>query len=194
MSIQNALERLLNKGGIMRFIFAALALALFASAAQAEVASATPSAFVIQAEAEIAAAPDKVWRDLARIERWWGDAHTYSGDASGLRLDARAGGCWCERWGNGQSVEHARVVLVMEREGVRTLRAVGGLGPLQEMGATGVLTFTVAPHANGARLTMTYRVTGDAGLNLDRIAAPVDGVLMEQFGRLSRYSASGSPD
>jgi len=178
-------------------LFAAAALAstlLFAAPAHAEVASASPSSFVIEAEAELAASPDKVWRDLARIDRWWGSAHTYSGDASRLRLDARAGGCWCERWGNGQSVEHMRVVLVMEREGVRTLRAVGGLGPLQEMGVSGVLTFTVAPHPNGAKLTMTYRATGDPGLNLNQIAPVVDNVLMEQFGRLSRYTTQGTPD
>jgi uncharacterized protein YndB with AHSA1/START domain len=177
----------------MRFVLAALAIACFASPAQADVASATSGAFLIQAEAEIAASPDKVWRDLTRIERWWSDGHTYSGDASRLRLEPRAGGCWCERWG-GQSVEHARVVLVMEREGVRTLRAAGGLGPLQEMGVSGVLTFTIAPSPSGAKLAMTYRVTGDAGLNLNQLAPLVDMVLMEQFHRLSRYSASGSPD
>jgi len=167
---------------------------LLAPAARAEVAEASSSAFLIQAEAEVAATPEKLWRDLTRIERWWSSAHTYSGDASRLRLDARAGGCWCERWGNGQSVEHARVVLVMEHEGVRTLRAAGGLGPLQEMGVSGVLTFNVAPHANGAKLTLTYRVTGDPSLNLSAIAPLVDRVLMEQFGRLSRYSATGTPD
>lgn len=178
----------------MRFILAALLALLTASPARAEVVSAASTGFVIQAEAEVAAAPDRLWRDLTRIERWWGGEHTYSGDARRLRLEPRAGGCWCERWGDGQSVEHARVVLVMERDGVRTLRAVGGLGPLQEMGVSGVLTFTVAPHANGAKLTMIYRVAGDAGLNLNQLAPLVDMVLMEQFGRLSRYSASGSPD
>lgn len=177
----------------MRFILAAFAVALFAGPARADVASAAPAAFVIQAETDIAASPDKVWSDLGQIGRWWSGAHTYSGDAARLRLDRRAGGCWCERW-DGQSVEHARVVLVMERDGVRTLRAIGGLGPLQEMGAIGVLTFTVGPHANGAKLTMTYRVSGEASLNLDRLAPLVDSVMMEQFGRLSRYSASGSPD
>jgi uncharacterized protein YndB with AHSA1/START domain len=178
----------------MRFAIAAALLFVFATPARAEVASATPSAFVIQAEADLAGSPDKVWNDLVRIQRWWGASHTYSGDSARLRLEPRAGGCWCERWGAGQSVEHMRVVLVTEHEGVRTLRAVGGLGPLQEMGVSGVLTFTIAPHANGAKLTMTYRVTGDAGLNLEQIATPVDSVLMEQFGRLTRYSASGSPD
>ncbi|MGQ0533737.1 MAG: ATPase [Caulobacteraceae bacterium] len=180
----------------MRFTVAAVLVAAlcFAPIAQAEVAAASPSGFVIEAEAEIAAAPAKVWRDLRRVGRWWGSEHTYSGDSSRLHLDSRAGGCWCERWGDGQSVEHMRVVLVMERDGVRTLRTVGGLGPLQEMGVSGVLTFTVAPHANGAKLTMNYRVAGDAALNLDQLAPLVDSVLMEQFRRLNRYSASGSPD
>lgn len=178
----------------MRAILAAVFSSLFfAAPAWADVENASPSGFLIQAEAEVAASPDKVWRDLTRIERWWSGAHTYSGDAANLRLAARAGGCWCERWGN-HSIEHMRVVMVMEHEGVRTLRGVGGLGPLQGMAANGVLTFTVAPHASGAKLTMTYRVAGDASLHLDQIAAPVNGVLMEQFGRLSRLSASGSPD
>jgi uncharacterized protein YndB with AHSA1/START domain len=172
----------------------AIALAGLTTPAFAEVQSASPSAFVIHGEAEIDATPAEVWRALPRIERWWGSAHTFSGDSRRLSLDPRAGGCWCERWGNGQSVEHGRVVLVMEHEGVRTLRVVGALGPLQELGATGVLTFTVTPHNSGAKLTMTYRVSGDASLGLDQIAPLVDGVLLEQFGRLNRYSARGSPD
>lgn len=180
----------------MRILAATLALALLglAPAAFAEVQSASPSGFVITAQADVDATPAEVWRALPRIERWWGSNHTYSGDSRRLSLDPRAGGCWCERWGNGQSVEHARVVLVMEHAGVRTLRAIGALGPLQEMGATGVLTFTVEPHNSGAKITMTYRVSGDASLGLDQAAPLVDGVLLEQFGRLSRYSASGSPD
>jgi uncharacterized protein YndB with AHSA1/START domain len=182
----------------MRVIAVLIALVCIATPARAEVASSSPSAFVIQAEADVAASPAETWRRLLRIERWWNAEHTYSGDARRLSLDPRAGGCWCERWGDGQSVEHMRVVLVMENDGVRTLRTVGGLGPLQEMGVNGVLTFTVAPladsHASGTKITMTYRVAGDATLGLDRLAPLVDGVLLEQFGRLSRYSATGSPE
>ena len=87
-----------------------------------------------------------------------------------------------------------RVVMVMERDGVRTLRLAGSLGPLQEMGVTGVMTFTIEPRPNGAKLTLTYRVTGDASLHLDQIAAPVDSVLMEQFERLRRLTSSGTAD
>ncbi|MEZ5994889.1 MAG: hypothetical protein R3C25_03985 [Hyphomonadaceae bacterium] len=167
---------------------------LWAPLAKAEVVSSSASAFVVQAEAEVAAPPDRVWRDLARIERWWSPAHTFSGDASRLSLSPRAGGCFCERWENGQSVEHARVVMVMNYQGAWTLRAAGALGPLQAMGANGVLTFTVAPHASGTKLSMSYRVSGDPSLALDQLAPIVDGVLMEQFGRLSRYAASGTPN
>jgi uncharacterized protein YndB with AHSA1/START domain len=179
----------------MRFIFALLSLAFasIAAPARAEVAAATPGGFLLQSEAIVAAPPEAAWRALLRIQHWWSSAHTYSGDAARLRLEPRAGGCWCERW-DGQSVEHARVVLVMERESVRTLRAIGGLGPLQALGATGVLTFTISPDRRGAKLTMTYRVSGDPGIDFSQIAAPVDGVLMEQFARLTHYIEAGSPD
>ncbi len=180
----------------MRFTLAVAAFALLMAAApaHAEVASSSPSSFVIQAEAEVASTPENAWRAVTRPGQWWGDAHTYSGDGRRMQVDLRAGGCWCERWGRDQSVEHGRVVLVMEHQGVRTLRYVAPLGPLQELAANAVLTFTVAPHANGAKITMTYRVSGDPGLNLAEVAPLVDTVLMEQFGRLSRYSASGSPE
>lgn len=173
---------------------AALFLAFAPLSAGATVTSASPNGFVLEAEIIVAASPEQVWRALGRLPRWWSSAHTYSGDAARLSFDMRAGGCWCERWGGGQSVEHGRVVLVMENEGVRTLRINAALGPLQAMGVNGVLTYTVEPHAEGAKITMSYRVAGEAGLNLDQAAPLVDMVMMEQFGRLSRFSATGSPD
>ncbi|MEQ1709661.1 MAG: ATPase [Terricaulis sp.] len=180
----------------MRFflMIAALAFAgLDAAPAQAEIAAVAPGAFLIQTEAELAASPEQTWRALTRIGRWWGSEHTYSGDAGRLSLDPRAGGCWCERW-SGQSVEHARVVLAMERDGVRTLRTIGGLGPLQEMGTTAILTFVITPQGSGSKISMTYRVAGDPGLGLGPIAPLVDQVLMAQFARLVRYAGTGSPD
>ncbi|MCX7357770.1 MAG: ATPase [Alphaproteobacteria bacterium] len=178
----------------MRLLAPALIAAalFFAPSARAEVAAASPTHFVVHAETEVAASPSEVWRNLTRVDRWWSSEHTYSGDASNLRLDPRAGGCWCERWGNHQSVEHMRVVMVMERDGVRTLRLSGGLGPLQEMGVTGVLTFTVEPLASGAKIIMNYSVLGDASLHLDQVAAPVNSVLMQQFESLRRLSISGT--
>jgi uncharacterized protein YndB with AHSA1/START domain len=178
---------------ILAFAAAFVCAIVVAPFAQAEVSSSSPSAFLLRAEAETSANPEEAWRALSRLNRWWNSSHTYSGDARHISVDLRAGGCWCERW-NGQSVEHGRVVLVMEHEGVRTLRFNSALGPLQELGVSGVLTFTIAPHASGAKITMTYRVAGEPGLGLDQIAPLVDTVLTEQFGRLVRFSSSGSAD
>lgn len=180
----------------MRFFRLSALLAAFfmvAAPAGAEVQSSSPQAFFIQGEATTTASAGAVWRELAHPERWWSSAHTYSGSARNLRLDRRAGGCWCERWGDGHSVEHARVLLVMESQGVRTLRVAGALGPLQEMGAAGILTFTVAPQGDGARIGMTYRIEGNPGLSLDQLAPIVDTVLMEQLARLARLADTGSP-
>lgn len=180
----------------MRITLVAAAAAAFAfvSPAHADVASASAGGFLIRAETQVAASPAEAWRALGQIDRWWNDEHTYSGDSGRMQVDLRAGGCWCERWGDGQSVQHGRVVLVMEHDGVRTLRFEAPLGPLQALAVEGVLTFTVAPDPSGAKVTMSYRVAGDPTLALDQMAPLVDTVLMEQFGRLSRYSASGSPD
>ncbi len=179
----------------MRAVFVAVmaGLALSAAPAHAEVRSASPSVFEIHAESTIQATPEHAWANLGEVGRWWNSAHTFSGDASNLSLDRQAGGCFCERWSDGQSVEHGRVVMVSTYDGVRTLRFIGALGPLQELGATGVMTFTVAPEGEGAKVTMHYRVSGDAGLGLDALAPLVDQVLMEQFGRFDRYTRTGAP-
>lgn len=175
---------------VLAVLFAALALP---ATARAEVASASPSAFTLTAEADVGVPPAAAWRSLTQIGSWWNAAHSYSGEGRRLRLDAQAGGCFCERWGEGQSVEHARVVMVMEHNGVRTLRMIGALGPLQDMGVTAVWTFVIAPTAGGSKITMTYRVAGEPGVGLNHLAGPVDGVLMEQFGRLVRYTTTGAP-
>jgi uncharacterized protein YndB with AHSA1/START domain len=167
---------------------------LISPSARADVTSSAAGAFLITATADVATPPDRTWRALTQIGRWWSPDHSYSGDpVRRMTLDPRGGGCFCERWG-GNSVEHGRVLAVMDNEGVRTLRVQGALGPLQDMGVSGILTFTVSPNASGTRIVMTYRVAGDPGLGLDRIATPVDHVLMEQFGRLTRYADTGAPN
>ena len=176
----------------MRLFFAAvLAAGLLATPAQAAVTSSTAGGFLIQSEVNVSASPEQAWRALTQIGNWWNGEHSYSRDAHNLTLDARAGGCFCERWGH-NSVEHMHVVMVMERGGVRTLRMAGALGPLQEMGARGFMTFTITPHGTGSTLTMDYRVSGDSSLGLDQIAPGVDHVLSEQFARLVRFTQTGS--
>jgi uncharacterized protein YndB with AHSA1/START domain len=153
---------------------AALALAVPASA---EVVSSGDSGFTSRHSVSIAAPPAKVWEALVHPGRWWQGDHTYSGDAANLSLDPRPGGCWCEKLPNG-GVEHMRVVHVAAGG---TLRMVGGLGPLQAMPVTGVMTITLEPAGAGTELVATYVV---AGQGLTGVAAPVDKVLATQWSRL----------
>jgi hypothetical protein len=185
-------QRLLKEGS-MRFALALFVFALSALPAAADVAAMSPGALVIHAETRLAVPPRRVWAALIHPGQWWSSAHTYSGDAHNLSLDARAGGCWCERFG-ASAVEHARVIMILHRDGTDMLRLSGAIGPLQEMAVNGVLTFTITGDGAGAKIEMTYRVSGDPGLHLDGIASGVDTVLLEQFARLGRYANTGRPD
>ena len=62
---------------------------------------------------------------------WWDSSHTFSGNAENLSIDDKAGGCFCENLENGGSVRHLEVVFV---DPGKTLRMIGGLGPLSSDG------------------------------------------------------------
>ena len=122
-------------------------------------------------------------RALARGRLW--TRITVLVNAANLSMETRATGCFCERW-EGNSVEHGRVVYA-QRD--RTLRIEGALGPLQEMGATGLLQFALAPSEAGTALTVTYRVRAAEG-GLEKLAAVVDRVIGEQARRLAAHVAA----
>lgn len=138
------------------------------------------SSFVSSFHEDLDATPDQAWQALVHVAGWWSGKHTYSGDAANLALDANAGGCWCERWG-ANSVQHARVLMAMPG---KLLRVEGGLGPLQALGATGILSFRLSPREGGTSLDVSYRVRATPDAALEKLAPAVDGVLAEQVGRL----------
>jgi hypothetical protein len=135
------------------------------------------------------ATPAAVYRALGQVGSWWDDQHTWSGAARNLTMELRAGACFCEGWAGG-SVEHGHVILAQTNE---VLRLNATLGPLQELGVSGVLSFKLAKTASGegAQLEVTYRVSGDATHGLDKLAAVVDTVIGEQVARLVRYVETG---
>ena len=143
----------------------------------------TPAGYLVTHTAELAGTPAAAYAALGEIGKWWNGSHTYSGAASNLSIELRAGGCFCESWGEGNSIEHARVIYAAPG---KLLRLEGGLGPLQDMAISGVMTFALAEAEGKTRLTFTYRVRG-AEANLDKTAAIVDKVLGEQVSRFVAY-------
>lgn len=155
------------------------ALALLASAtAQAEVKQAAADGFIVEHRLSIAATPEKAWQLLIQPGRWWPKEHTWSGDAANLSLEAKVGGCFCERWKDG-GAEHGRVIMLKPRQ---LLRLNAALGPLQDMAVTGVLSIALSAKDEGSQAVVTYRVSGTAAHNLDKIAPAVDQVVGLQFG------------
>jgi hypothetical protein len=172
-----------------RLRLAAFSLFLSASIAQAEVSETRENGFVIQTTVMADSPPAEVYRDLVRVAHWWDPAHTWSGSAKNLRLEPRAGGCFCEKLPDNGSVQHGRVLFAQP---AKLLRLEAALGPLQDMAVTAVLTFTLAPDGPGTRITMTYRVAGSLTMDSAKLAPGVDKVMGIQLRRLRDF-ASGRP-
>jgi uncharacterized protein YndB with AHSA1/START domain len=166
-------------------------LAAHGAGVEAEVVDATAGGFLVRNEAVVAAAPEEVYRRLTSdAGHWWNPSHTWSGSAANLDLDAQAGGCFCERWAGG-SVQHAEVVFALPG---KTLRLRGALGPLQELGVTGSLSWSLEAAGEGTRVVQSYDVGGHREGGLADFAAPVSAMLADQLARLKRYVETGRPD
>ena len=155
--------------------------------AVAEVIQQSPTSFTVHIEQILPYSSEEVYAGLESLPGWWSSAHSFSGSAANLSIDLRAGGCFCEHW-DGGSVEHLRVIAALPG---REVRLRGGLGPLQKMPVDGLMQWRIVPQGDKAVLTWEYRVWGGEENQLQRIAAPVDSVLAEQFLSLTRYLQAG---
>ena len=174
-----------------RTILSVVLLLAVAMTASAEIADSAANGFTYKLVLNLQAPPETVYQRLLAIGNWWSSSHTFSGDAHNMSIDAKPMGCWCEKLSNGGGVRHMQVVMVMPG---KMLVMTGGLGPLQTMAATGSMRIGLAPANGGTQLQVTYSVTGYVPTGMNSLAAPVDGVLTEQFTRLKIYVETGNPD
>lgn len=166
-----------------------LAAACLATSALAEVKDSSASGFTLENSQVVPVDADTAWKGLVDdVGKWWPADHTWWGDASKLSIRARAGGCFCEINGKRQA-RHMEVVWV---DPGKTLRLVGGLGPLQGMGLDGALEFRFAAEGEGTRITMWYRVGGYSPDDLSAFAPVVDRVMAQQLAGLAEHLRAGS--
>ena len=167
-------------------VVAGIAVSTGAFPAAAEVVDKGPAGFTIRIEQRTTAAPAVAYTAMAEgLPSWWDGQHTYTGSSSNLSVDARPGGCFCEKFPAGGGIEHARVIYV---EPGKILRMQGALGPLQGSGVASVLTWTFEPADAGTRITLVVATGGYLPGGFDKIAAIVDGVLAVQVTRLTAYA------
>ena len=179
----------------IRIFVAVVVLSLAAAAVSpAEVANVAPNGFTVHHTVTIPTSPEKVYAALVNgVGSWWNPEHTYSHDSKSLSIDARPGGCFCEKLGNGGGVEHMRVVFAWPG---RMLRMAGALGPLQGSGLAGSMTWQLgaAKGAAGATsLEFSYSAGGYMAGGFEKIAPAVDAVLGEQLARLKSFVETGKP-
>jgi len=157
-----------------------------AARSHAAVLDVSSSGFVTRSEVLINAAPAVVYATLLHdVGKWWNPEHTYSGKSANLSIEARVGGCFCERLEHGGAVEHAHIINLQPGT---LVRMTGAFGPLQSSGVAGTLSWTLAAADGGTRVQMSYSVGGYMQGGFASIAPPVDAVLSGQLDRLKAFA------
>jgi hypothetical protein len=167
-----------------------LGLALWATGVSGDVIQSSPGLTEISFALRVTVNAASSYAAVTHPETWWNGAHSYSGDASNMTLEAVAGGCWCEKLPAGGSVQHMRVIAAIPGT---LLRLTGGLGPLQAQPIDGVMTWSFKNDpAGGSVIDFKYRLAGASDLPADWPQA-VNGVLGEQMQRLQNLLNKGAP-
>lgn len=168
----------------MRYVCLILSMIWGALPVSAAVVDVAPNGMEISHTVRIAGSPEDVWRALIEPGTWWSSDHTFSGDAANMTFDAKVGGCWCEALPNGGELMHMRAGFVAPGK-LLVLR--GGLGPLFDKGVEGAMAWSLAQHADGTEVSLTYRVGGYLKDGFEKMSGPVDMVLGEQIARLKTH-------
>ncbi|MBP6011923.1 MAG: ATPase [Alphaproteobacteria bacterium] len=175
----------------MRIFILFLGLIALAVGADARVLAKGPTGFAVEHQVGLAVEPKAAYDAFLKIGSWWSSAHSFSGDAKNISIDAKPGGCWCETLPDGGFVKHME--LAQAAPGARLVFS-GGLGPLSFMGVAGSMTVKFAATKTGATVvTLNYDVGGRDSESFEKLAGAVDGVLAEQLARYRNFATTGKP-
>jgi uncharacterized protein YndB with AHSA1/START domain len=174
-----------------RYSLGALALMLLSGMPAQSAPEIAPNGFLVKFEVSVNSPAAKVYDAMiGQVGSWWNPEHTYSHDAKNLSIDARPGGCFCEKLPNGGGIEHLRVVYVAPPQ---VVRFSGELGPLQASGVSGSMTWKLTGGPDTTRLELSYSVGGFIPGGFEKIAPAVEGMLREQLDRLKLFVETGKP-
>ena len=175
---------------MFRTLAGTLLLFALSTPAAAEVVDAQANGFALKYVYDIARPREAVYRAIADVSHWWDASHSYSGQAGNLSLEARPGGCFCERLPAG-GVQH---MLVIHANAPGNLSLQGGLGPLASLGVAGAMQWTLTERTGGTHLEVTYNVGGFMPGGLAPLAPLVDQVVALQLTRFKTFVETGRPE
>ncbi len=130
------------------------------------------------------ARPEAVYRALVQdVDKWWPKDHSWW--RGSFSIDPVAGGCFCEKKGSSQ----AQHMIIVRAAPPSLLVMEGGLGPLQQMGVSGALSWSVNRPQGEQRttVTLTYNVHGISESGFAQLASIVDVVQASQLSALTDY-------
>ena len=175
----------------IRHCLTGLCLCLFIFPAGAEVLDQADNGFTVRHSIVINADRMAVYEAATDgFSGWWDADHSISGIADNLYIDARPGGCFCERLSGEGGLIHLMVTFVSPGS---MLRFTGGLGPLGLMGVNGNMTWEFEQQAEATTVTWNYAVGGYMAGGLGSIAPAVDGVLGAALQRFRLFVETGDP-
>lgn len=151
---------------------------------QGEVLASATDGFMLRIQRTTKLAPAECVRTIVHdVSKWYDASHSYSGDPANLSMDLEKH-AFLEKLPGGGFVRHLEIVYY---DPAKLLRLSGGLGPLQEMGVQGALTFKCEQQNGSTQITLVYHVHGFSHLQLDKLAPIVERVLSGQMDRLEGY-------
>jgi uncharacterized protein YndB with AHSA1/START domain len=161
----------------------------FCLPAAAAVVSVAANGCTVRQTVHLAASPQQVYDALVKPAKWWNPAHSFTNDSNNLTIDARAGGCFCEKLPGGGSAEHMTVVFASPGKAL-TLR--GALGPFQGQAVQGALSWVLTPSGTQTDLTVTFSLGGYLTLagGFEKWATLADEVFASQVANLQKFIAA----
>ncbi len=164
----------------------------------ADVVNISSNGFLIRHEVQLNVNTDAAYDMLVnQVGSWWNPSHTYTLDTKNLSIDARPGGCFCEKFPKGGGVQHMSVAYVLPG---KLLRMTGALGPMQSSGLAGSMSWDfIAPDSTdkskgSSKLVLTYSVGGYMQGGFEKMAPAADAMLGEQLSRFRNLANTGKPD
>lgn len=160
-----------------------VALLILPKAVIGAVTDSADGGFSMKHSITVQCSPEKAYATFINVGTWWSPAHTWSGDATNMVIEAKPSGAFIEKLPDEGFARHMDVVYVAPG---KMIRLQGGLGPLQEYAVQGSMTVNFEGKDDSTLVTVTYNVGGYVNGGLKNWATPVDQVVCEQFNRLKK--------